>query len=134
MAVNVRAPFLLSQRLRPRRAIVNISSVAGSHALIGHGAYCASKGALDMLTRVMAIEWGHLGVRINAVAPTVVLTDMGKKNWSDPDKARPMLARIPAKRFAEPYEVANAVVWLVTDKSSMINGQIITVDGGYSAH
>ncbi len=139
MAVNARAPFLLAQKFargmieRKSGAIVNISSVASTCAFRDHASYCASKGALDMLTRVMSLEWGAHGIRVNGVAPTVVLTDMGKKAWSDPVKQAPMIARIPRGSFAEPEEVASVVVFLVSSASAMVNGQTIPIDGGFTA-
>lgn len=142
MSTNVRAPFLLSQALangengmlaRGCGVIVNVTSVAGTAALKDHAAYCASKAALDMLTKVMAAEWAARGIRANAVAPTVVLTEMGRRAWGSQEKAAPMLARIPAGRFAEPDEVADAVVFLASDAAGMIHGQVLSVDGGYTA-
>lgn len=130
-AVNVRAPIMLAQALKPR-TIVNVSSVASSRALNEHAAYCASKAAIDMITRVMALEWGPRGVRANAVAPTVVMTEMGRRVWSSPEKGGPMLARIPQGRFAEPEDVARAVVYLASDAADMINGQVLPVDGGFT--
>ena len=76
-------------------SIVNISSQASSISLPLHTSYAASKGALDQLTRMMALELGKEKIRVNSVNPTVVLTDMGIENWSDPKKAQPMLDKIP---------------------------------------
>ncbi|KAJ1128720.1 hypothetical protein NDU88_007095 [Pleurodeles waltl] len=81
-------------------SIVNISSQASMCALQNHTVYCATKGALDMLTKVMALELGPKKIRVNAVNPTVVMTDMGRLGWSDPQKAAPMKSRIPLGRFA----------------------------------
>jgi NAD(P)-dependent dehydrogenase (short-subunit alcohol dehydrogenase family) len=144
MDVNVRAALLISQLLcsgenggmlgRPGGGtIVNVSSAAGSSALTKHGAYCASKAALEMLTRCMAKEWSGRGVRVNAVAPTVVMTTMGEKAWGAPEKSGPMVARIPAGRFAKVHEVSDVVAFLCSDAAAMIHGQTIAVDGGYSA-
>jgi NAD(P)-dependent dehydrogenase (short-subunit alcohol dehydrogenase family) len=88
-AVNLRAPFLLAQLVAPgmmaqrRGKIINVSSLAAQVGCEGHAAYSSSKGGLNMLTRVMAAEWGPFNIQTNSVAPTVVLTDMGKKAWSD---------------------------------------------------
>lgn len=142
MSVNARAAFLLSQAIavgsdgmlaRGCGVIVNVSSAAGKSALSLHGAYCPSKAALDMLTKCMAAEWASRGVRVNGVAPTVVLTAMGAAAWSAPEKKNPMLAHIPAGRFADPHEVADVVAFLASDAAAMIHGQTISVDGGYSA-
>lgn len=142
-AVNLRAPFLLAQALfaslaaggsSPPGAIVNVSSAAGGGALAEHAAYCASKAALDMLTKTLALEWGPRGVRVNGVAPTVVLTEMGATVWGPPEKSAPMLARIPLCRFVQPEEVADAVVFLASDAAAMITGQTLSVDGGFNVH
>lgn len=140
MAVNVRAPFLLAQAVaagddgmlaRGSGVIVNVSSAAAFGALDGHAAYCASKAALNMLTKMCCMEWGGRGLRANAVAPTVVLTEMGRRAWGPQEKGGPMLARIPQRRFAEPDEVADAVVFLASDAASMVNGAVLPVDGGF---
>jgi L-xylulose reductase len=114
-------------------AIVNVSSQASQVGLRDHGAYCASKGALDQLTRVMALELGPHRIRVNAVNPTVTLTPMGEMAWSDPQKSGPMLANIPLGRFAKPVEVADAVLFLLSDAAAMIHGVTLPVDGGFLA-
>eukprot|EP00049_Salpingoeca_infusionum_P001241 m.46540 g.46540 ORF g.46540 m.46540 type:complete len:254 (-) comp10931_c0_seq2:56-817(-) len=114
-------------------SIVNVSSQASAVGLPNHTAYCASKGALDQLTRVMAAELGPQGIRVNSVNPTVVMTEMGRKAWSDPDKSAAMLERIPLKRFAEEEDVVNAILFLLSDKASMIHGAFLPVDGGFWA-
>jgi len=81
----------------------------------------------------MALELGPHKIRVNSVNPTVVLTSMGKMAWSDPAKAGPMLAKIPLGRFAEVEEVVDAVIFLLSDKSSMINGVALPIDGGFLA-
>lgn len=98
-----------------------------------HASYCASKGALDQLTRVMALELGPHNIRCNCVNPTVIMTDMGKMAWSDQEKAAPMLAQIPLGRFGEVDEVVNTVKFLLSDDSSMINGVTLPIDGGFLA-
>lgn len=138
-AVNLRAPFILAQVLAPamiaRRSgkIINISSQAGVIALDDHAAYCASKGGLNMLTKAMAAEWGPYNIHSNAVAPTVILTPMGDKVWGDPAKSEPMLAKIPLRRFGQPVEVADLVLFLASPASDLICGEVIMIDGGYTA-
>ena len=140
MDTNVRAAFFLSQAIghgmldRGRGRIINMSSQAGLVAIGDHAAYGASKAALDMVTRVLALEWGPCGVTVNSVAPTVILTPMGERSWGDPEKAKPMLDQIPIGRFGRPSEVAAVVAFLASDHASLINGAIIPVDGGYTAH
>ncbi|XP_018417287.1 PREDICTED: L-xylulose reductase [Nanorana parkeri] len=137
-AVNVRAPILVSKIVARQMvehgvpgAIVNVSSQASQVALQDHAVYCATKGALDMLTKVMALELGPKKIRVNCVNPTVVMTDMGRANWSDPQKAAPMLNRIPMRRFAEVEDVVNSILFLLSDKSGMTTGACLPVDGGY---
>ena len=138
MAVNCRAPLIVAQEYardlmaRGRRgAIVNVSSIASFVGLADHAAYCASKGALDALTRVMANEFGQLGIRVNGVHPVVTLTPMAVKAWSDPAKSAPMLARIPMGRFVQPEEVAAVIAFLLSDEAAMVNGIDMPVDGGF---
>jgi len=127
---------IIAQDMKNRKvsgSIVNMSSQASQAALAGHLAYCGSKGAVDIMTKVMALEMGPYNIRVNCVNPTVVLTDMGKVGWSDPVKAGAMLAKIPLGRFAEVEEVVNAIIFLLSDKASMINGVTLPVDGGFLA-
>lgn len=139
MAVNLRAPFVIAQKLAPGMIaqeagkIINISSQAGVVGLDEHGAYCASKGALNMLTKVMTTEWARHNIQINAVCPTVILTPMGEQVWGDPAKGDPMKAKIPAGRFGKPIEVADLVLFLASSASDLINGQSILIDGGFTA-
>ena len=137
MAINVRAALIIAQEVvRPlirdkrRGAIVNVSSTASSIGLGDHTSYCTSKGALDSLTFAMAVELGPHGIRTNAINPTVTLTAMAAQAWSDPAKSGPMLQRIPVGRFAEPEEVADAILYLLSDRAAMINGVTLRVDGG----
>ena len=98
-----------------------------------HAAYCASKGALDAMGRVMANELGRHAIRVNTVNPAITLTAMARKAWSDPQKSAPMLKRMPLGRFIEPEEVADVVLFLLSDRASMVNGAIVPVDGGAGA-
>jgi NAD(P)-dependent dehydrogenase (short-subunit alcohol dehydrogenase family) len=118
---------------RGRGRIVNVTSQAGLGGIAEHAAYCASKAALGLVTKVLAVEWGPRGVTVNSVAPTVILTPMGERVWGEEEKARPMLAKIPLGRFGRPPEVAAVVAFLASDLASLINGETISVDGGYSA-
>ncbi|XP_054615564.1 L-xylulose reductase isoform X1 [Dunckerocampus dactyliophorus] len=114
-------------------SIVNVSSQASQCALKDHTVYCATKGALDMLTKVMALELGVHQIRVNSVNPTVVMTEMGRIGWSDPEKAKTMKSRIPLGRFAEVDEVVNSILFLLSDKSTMTSGASLPVDGGFLA-
>ena len=138
-AVNLRAPYLLAQALAPamikQRAgkIINVSSQSGVVALADHSAYGASKGGLNMLTKVMAIEWAKYNIQANAVCPTVILTPMGEMVWGDPAKGDPMKAKIPAGRFGKTVEVADLILFLASSASDMVCGQDILIDGGFTA-
>ncbi|XP_076286262.1 L-xylulose reductase [Lasioglossum baleicum] len=114
-------------------SIVNVSSQASQAALLDHSIYCATKAAVDMLSKVMALEFGPHKIRVNSVNPTVVMTDMGKLGWSDPEKAKTMKNKIPLGRFAEVHEVVDAIVFFLSDRSSMINGTMLPIDGGFLA-
>ena len=138
MAVNARAPLIIAQVYArdviargEKGAIVNVSSIASFLGFADHAAYCASKGALDGLTRVMANELGRKGIRVNGVHPVITLTPMAVKAWSDPAKSDPMLKRIPLGRFVEPAEVAAVIAYLLSDDAAMVNGVDLPVDGGF---
>ena len=139
MAVNLKAVFLLSQAAgryfldQGHGKIINIASQAAVVALTNHLAYCTSKYGLLGLTQVLALEWGPRGVQVNAVSPTVVLTEMGSEAWAGaPGDA--MKQEIPLRRFAMPEEVAAAAVFLASDGADMITGANLIVDGGYTIH
>ena len=138
IAVNTRAPMIVAQeyaRDRVKRgiggAIVNVSSMSSFIGFADHTAYCASKGALDAMGRVMANELGRHGIRVNTVNPAITLTAMARKAWSDPVKADPMLKRMPLGRFIEPEEVAEVVLFLLSDRAAMVNGIAMPIDSGF---
>ncbi|MDQ6433350.1 SDR family oxidoreductase [Mesorhizobium sp. LHD-90] len=138
IAVNTRAPLIFSQEYARARiaagkggAIVNVSSISAFTGFADHAGYCASKGALDAMSRVMANELGRHGIRVNCVNPAITLTDMARKAWSDPQKSAPMLSRMPLGRFLEPEEVGEVVLFLLSDQASMINGISMPVDSGF---
>ena len=140
-AVNVRSVFFLSQAIARhwlthgiRGSIVNIGSQAGTVAIEARAAYGSSKGALDQLTRNLAYEWAPHGIRVNAVAPTFVKTELTASTLADGDFARELLARIPLGRFGEPADVAGAVAFLLGDAASLITGHVLMTDGGYTIH
>ena len=115
-------------------SIVNVSSQAAMAALPGHLGYCASKAAMDAMTRVLCLELGPKGIRVNSVNPTVTLTPMAERAWADPAKRDPMLAAIPLGRFASPREVALPVAFLLSSAASMISGASLPIDGGFTSH
>ncbi|RZU63580.1 GolD/DthD family dehydrogenase [Zhihengliuella halotolerans] len=111
--------------------IVNIASQAAHVALEDHAAYAASKSGLFGLTRSLARELGPHGVTANTLSPTVVLTDMGREAWAGP-RGEAHKAQIPARRFAEPREVAAAALYLVSTEAAMVNGADLRIDGGFT--
>ncbi len=135
--VNLKGTFLMSQAvgaamLRQQRGkIINLASQAASVALDGHIAYCASKGGVLGLTRVLASEWAGRGITVNSISPTVVLTELGHAAWDGP-KGDTMRELIPTGRFAEPEEIGAVALFLASDATDMINGADIVVDGGYT--
>jgi NAD(P)-dependent dehydrogenase (short-subunit alcohol dehydrogenase family) len=140
MNVNCKAPMIFAQETARsmiergcKGAIVNVSSMAAFQGVPEHAAYCATKGALDAMTRVMAVELGPHGIRVNCVNPVVTLTPMAVKAWSDEAKAASMLNRIPMGRFVEPEEVADVILYLLGGRSTMVHGSTIMVDGGFRA-
>jgi L-xylulose reductase len=140
MNVNTKAPMILAQEAARdmigrgvKGAIVNVSSRAAFQGVPDHAAYCATKGALDAMTRVMAVELGPHGIRVNCVNPVVTLTPMAVKAWSDEAKAASMLNRIPLGRFVEPEEVASVILFLLSDGAAMVSGMEMLVDGGFRA-
>lgn len=137
LAVNLKGVFLTSQcagrylLARGAGKIINLASQAGMVALPNHLAYCASKAGVIGLTKVLALEWGPQGVQVNAISPTVVLTELGKKAWSGA-VAEEMQQKIPARRFAYPEEIAACALFLASDAADMITGANLVIDGGYT--
>ena len=135
MRVNLRAPFLCARAVAPMMLrqkwgrIVTVSSQAAVIGIEHHASYSASKAGLIGLTNCLAIDWGPHGITANCVSPTVVETELGKSVWAGEkgDKAR---AEIPTRRFAQPIEVAEAVLYLASDAAAMVNGANLMLDGG----
>ena len=116
-------------------AIVNISSITAQQSAHGRAAYAASKAALDSMTRSLALEWAAHGIRVNAVAPSHTATDRLKQAIGEGRLEHDTIVqRIPMGRFAEPEEIADAVVFLCSDQARFITGQVLAVDGGYTAN
>lgn len=146
MDANVRQTWLLCRavgRLMVARekggAIVLVSSVRSQFAgAAGTSAYGSSKAAVDMLTRSLATEWGPHGIRVNAIAPTVFRSELTAWMYEDDDRAKQAraknLARIPLGRLAEPGDFAGALIFLASQASALMTGQIINIDGGFSAN
>ncbi len=118
---------------RKKGSIISISSRVGIRAAINSGAYCVAKAGVLMLTRVLALELANYNVRVNAIAPGWVKTEMTKSHWSVPEALKQLESVIPMGRFGEPCEIAGAALFLASDASSYITGHTIVVDGGREA-
>ena len=138
--LNLRSTFFLAQaaarhmRQRGGGAIVNVASQAGLVALPGEVSYCVSKAGVIHLTRCLGVEWGEYGIRVNAVAPTFIETDGTSAALSDPAFKADVVDRIAGlHRIGAPREVSGAVVFLASDAASLITGQTLAIDGGWTA-
>lgn len=114
-------------------SIVNVSSQASLVGLAGHVSYGASKGALDVITRVAALELGRYRIRVNAVNPTVVMTPMSAWYWGQEDIGGRLLETMPLGRYATEEEVAAPIVFLLSGEAAMISGVTLPIDGGFTA-
>ncbi|GFY77636.1 hypothetical protein TNIN_216281 [Trichonephila inaurata madagascariensis] len=140
MNINVKAIInigqLIANDMKARGkggAIVNLSSVMGFTVAPAYGVYCASKGAVDQLTRSMALDFGPYNIRVNSVNPTAVRTRMAEKEGlfdKDNEFAKTTINRTPLRRFAEPEDVVNPVLFLLSDKAAMVTGITLPIDGG----
>lgn len=137
MDVNARGTWLCCQAvgrvmIKQRSGkIINISSVRGRYGLpAGYAAYCPSKGAVDTLTRTLACEWAKHNVLVNAIAPTVVETELTKELLADAEYAKTMKARIPMGRWALVEDIVGPCVFFASDASNFVTGQILYIDGG----
>ena len=138
LRTNLDAVFLLSQQLAPAMiansagqragAIVNISSIEGLDPALGHGHYATSKAAVNMLTRALASEYGAQGLRVNAVSPGLIHRDGIEEAW--PEGVSRWQAHAPLGRLGQPDDVADAVLFLLSDAARWISGHNLVVDGG----
>jgi NAD(P)-dependent dehydrogenase (short-subunit alcohol dehydrogenase family) len=111
--------------------IINVSSISGLRARAdGTGAYCVSKAAMNMMTQVMAMELARHNILVNAIAPGSIKTEFSRVNWTDPERKAQRLREIQLKRFGEPEEVVGLALFLASEASSFITGEIVRVDGG----
>ena len=141
MAINLKSCFFMAQSVGKKMIgqgrggrIINMTSQTGSVALIKRAAYCASKAGLNLVTKVLAMEWGPHEILVNAVAPTFVETEMTKPMLADPQFREYALAKNVLKRFGTTDDVAGAVIYLASPAANLVTGHILLVDAGWTAH
>jgi NAD(P)-dependent dehydrogenase (short-subunit alcohol dehydrogenase family) len=136
IALNLDSVFMFCQEAgrhmvaRGSGSVINMSSVAGVHGAPSLAYYSAAKHAVVGLTKTLAMEWGDAGVRVNALCPGWVRTELNRPFWSDPATAASFVQNQPIKRWGEPDEIASAAVWLASDAASYVTGSTIVIDGG----
>jgi NAD(P)-dependent dehydrogenase (short-subunit alcohol dehydrogenase family) len=123
-------PHLLA---RPGSSVLNICSLTTTIGLPGRALYGPTKGAVGQLTKALAVEWGGAGVRVNAIAPGWIESDLSRPALKDPAFSARILDRTPLRRIGQPADIAGAAVFLASDAAAFVTGHILTVDGGYLA-
>jgi NAD(P)-dependent dehydrogenase (short-subunit alcohol dehydrogenase family) len=137
LSVNLTGYFLCAQifgrqmRALGRGSLVHVSSIAGSHAQGHSGAYSVSKAGVIMLSQQLANEWGPHGIRSNVVSPGLVVTPMSQSFYDTPGVTERRKAVVPMRRIGMPQDIADAILFLASDRSSYVSGDEITVDGGF---
>jgi glucose 1-dehydrogenase len=141
LRVNLKGAFLVGQAAarrmvaqvragKPPGSIINISSINAVVAIANHTPYCVSKGGIDQLTKVMALSLAPYGIRVNAIGPGSIMTDILKAVATDKEAKRRILARTPLGRIGEPDEIASIAVFLASPEASYMTGETIYADGG----
>lgn len=139
MDVNLKGLFFITQAVargmlaQGYGRVVNVSSQAGLVGIPRHAVYSASKGGLNMLTKVLALEWAKRGVTVNGVAPTYIHTPGTAERLDDPAVAADILSRIPVGRFGTTTDVAAAALFLASPAAGLITGVVLPIDGGWTA-
>ncbi|KAF2405018.1 NAD(P)-binding protein [Trichodelitschia bisporula] len=116
-----------------RGTIINVASLLSFQGGITVPAYAASKGGVAQLTKALSNEWAGRGITVNAIAPGYIATDMNEALLADEERAKSILARIPAGRWGDPEDFKGVVVWLASRASGYVTGEVVTVDGGWMA-
>ena len=138
MNINLKAVFFCSQAVgkvmigRKSGKIINVSSQAGTVAIPQRAAYCSSKGAVNQLTKLLALEWAPHGINVNAIAPTFIETKFTEPMFRNADFHRYVLNSIPLGRIGMPEDVTGAVVYLASSASGLVTGHVLLVDGGWT--
>lgn len=140
MEINLKGAFFCAQAVgrvmirQGKGKIINVSSQAAKVGMIKRAAYCASKGAVDQFTRVLAVEWAKHHINVNAIAPTFIETDMTRSMFADKDFSDYVNRNILLDRLATVDDVVGGVVYLASKAADMVTGHILMVDGGWTAH
>jgi gluconate 5-dehydrogenase len=115
--------------------VINLSSVRGLRATLwgGNEGYCATKGAVDMITRSLASEWAPYNINVNAIGPSLIYTELAAATLQDPERLQKYLANVPLKRVGQPRDLVGACIFLASAASDFITGQILYLDGGLTA-
>jgi NAD(P)-dependent dehydrogenase (short-subunit alcohol dehydrogenase family) len=139
LQTNLRGYFLCARAAgrhmvgRGSGKVINVSSILGHVGLASQAPYASSKGAIEQLTKVLALEWATAGVQVNALAPTYFETPLTRPLFEDPERHAFITERTPMKRWGQPHELAGAVIFLASAASDFITGQSLLVDGGWTA-
>ena len=139
MDINIKGAFLLSQAVgkhmlqRGKGSQINIASLNNDRPLKGVAPYAMSKAAMGHMTQSLAMEWGPRGVRVNAIAPGFIITDLTQKLWSQPKMQEWGLANTPLKRLGKPDDMTGTALFLASEASAFMTGQVLFVDGGFGA-
>jgi NAD(P)-dependent dehydrogenase (short-subunit alcohol dehydrogenase family) len=138
--LNARALFFLSQAVARHMVstgrggkIINVASQLSVIGMERHASYCASKAAVHILSKALALEWGRYGIQVNCIGPTFIRTEMSAPNLDDPVRKADILGKMPIGRIGEPVDVAGAAVFLASAASDMITGELLLVDGGWTS-
>jgi NAD(P)-dependent dehydrogenase (short-subunit alcohol dehydrogenase family) len=138
MQVNLRVAFVLAKMAYPSMksrgggSIINMSSIAGDTPDPGLGIYSVTKAALNMLTKVLAKEWGHDKIRVNAIAPGLIKTKFSKTLWDNPPVTERLMRHIPVGRIGTSEEIAYLTLFLASEASAYCTGSVFTADGGWT--
>ena len=138
MDVNLKGLFFCSQQAAKHMVnnkygrIINMSSQASLVAIKDHAVYCASKGGVNLLTKVMALEWAEKGITVNGIAPTFTYTPGTAERLDDPEYLEGVLNRIPTKKVASIQDITSAILYLTSTNSSMVTGTTLVIDGGWT--
>jgi NAD(P)-dependent dehydrogenase (short-subunit alcohol dehydrogenase family) len=136
---NLKGYFLVSQAVVPQMLqrgygkVINLSSIMGDVALPNQVAYASSKGGVNQMTKVMALEWAKSGVTVNAIGPTYFATELNTQIRNDPERFNFINERTPMGRWGNPVELEGVIIFLASSASDFITGQIIYIDGGWTA-